>query len=507
MTSLEPRNPYTEQELRKLYPSELQLQLVQVLLRHGERSPVSPRFQNTGLRAYWPYCSAARQMRSLILSNPDMSQWDELQWRRRLEVFGADDAPTVASGPTGEYDAICQPGELTDKGRETTLALGRRLRHLYVEQLGFMPRLISDGDMIYLRATPMPRALESVQQAFYGLYPASSRTADFPPVTILTRSPADETLYPNDSVCRRFAQLSRAFAQRTADRWNESEEMDYLNKLLSKWMPENSPRVAVDGKPRLSGIMDTVNATLAHGPTTRLPKEFYDKKARQIIDKISVEEWFSGYTESQEYRKLGIGSLMGDIVTRMVGSVERNGGDGIMEVGGKDGNLGKGRGGEKNIRFALSGCHDTTLAGVLHSLGAFGQEPWPPFTSHIAIELFRQKNAEGSAVSQLPGDEKTAKLEMKQGWWSRWFKTPRPESISRRTLDEMSSDERKKLEGYYVRLRYNDKVMQIPGCKEVGKHFEGEPSFCTLVSAIVSTFDLKLFYHNEHFSGLTWGPC
>ena len=144
-----------------------------------------------------------------------------------------------------------QPGELTDKGRETTLALGERLRHLYVSQLNFMPKLIADSDMIYLRATPLSRALESVQQTFWGLYPPNSRTADFPPPTILTRTPADETLYPNDGNCRRFAQLSRAFAQRTADRWNETDEMQYLNKLISKWMPQASPRVAVDSKPRV----------------------------------------------------------------------------------------------------------------------------------------------------------------------------------------------------------------------------------------------------------------
>jgi acid phosphatase len=30
---------------------------------------------------------------------------------------------------------------------------------------------------------------------------------------------------------------------------------------------------------------------------TRLPKEFYDEKGRAIIDKIGVEEWFSGYQE------------------------------------------------------------------------------------------------------------------------------------------------------------------------------------------------------------------
>jgi len=35
MTTLTPAKPYTAEELQKLYPSELQLQLVQVLLRHG----------------------------------------------------------------------------------------------------------------------------------------------------------------------------------------------------------------------------------------------------------------------------------------------------------------------------------------------------------------------------------------------------------------------------------------------------------------------------------------
>jgi len=83
-----------------------------------------------------------------------------------------------------------------------------------------MPSMIEDADMIYLRATPIPRALESLQQTFWGMYPGSARAADFPPITIITRAPADETLFPNDSNCRRFAQLSRAFAQRTADRWN-----------------------------------------------------------------------------------------------------------------------------------------------------------------------------------------------------------------------------------------------------------------------------------------------
>ena len=425
------------------------------------------------------------------------AEWSSLQWRRRLETFGSDDGPVIAAGPRGEVDAVCNLGELTDTGRYTTWNLGRRLRHLYVDQLGFMPPMIKNADSIYLRATPIPRALESLQQTFWGMYPSSTRAASFPPITIVTRAPADETLFPNDGNCRRFAQLSRAFAQRTADRWNNTSEMEHLNRLISKWMPETGDkRVAVDSHPRLSGIMDTINSTLAHGPETRLPKEFYDDKGRAIIDKIGVEEWFSGYQESQEYRTLGIGGLMGDIVTRMVGSVEHNGNDGSIETGGEDGHLGGGQG-NKAIKLALSGCHDTTLAAVLASLGAFQGEAWPPYTSHIALELFRKGDTQSEEVGAKRKLDETERVEsgpskVRRSWFGGILGGTRDSlqnksqtnavGIARRRTEELSEIEKSKLHGYFVRIRYNDRVMNVPGCKPAGKHLDGDESFCTLVS-------------------------
>lgn len=473
MTTLTPRGPYTDEELRTLYPKNLTLQLVQILLRHGERSPVSARFQNAGLAPYWPYCNAAKRFSSVVMTNTDWSSWNDFQWRRRIETFGDDDRPVLAAGTEGKVDTVCQLGELTDKGRETTLALGERFRHLYVHQLGFMPKIISNADMIYLRATPMQRALDSVQQSFVGMYPLSARTASFPPPTIITRAPADETLFPNEGNCRRFRQLSRAFAQRTADRWNESKEMDYLSSLISKWMPEGS-RVAVDSHPRLSGIMDTVNSTLAHGPKTRLPSAFYDTRGREIIDKIGTEEWFSGYKESEEYRKLGIGALVGDIVTRMVGSAEGSGNDGLLEIAGVDGDLGRGRGGENGIKFAMSGCHDTTLAAILSSLGAFEDEKWPPYTSHIAVELFRDESARFE-------DSKPAAPAPRQSFLGSSRKNTKASSvIMRKPVQDLTENEKAKLQGFYVRVRYNDRPVTIPGCRLPGKHLDGDESFCTL---------------------------
>lgn len=114
--------------------------------------------------------------------------------------------------------AISQHGELTDKGRETTHALGERLRTLYVDQLGFLPAVISHTDNMYLRTTPIPRALESLQQTFRGMYPSNARTVNLPPPSIVTRSATEETLFPNEGGCQRFRQLARLFAQRAADR-------------------------------------------------------------------------------------------------------------------------------------------------------------------------------------------------------------------------------------------------------------------------------------------------
>ncbi|KAM0136494.1 hypothetical protein ACHAO1_004632 [Botrytis cinerea] len=480
MTTLQTRGPYSQDELKKLYPDELQLQLVQVLMRHGERSPVSARFQNAGLQPYWPYCSAARRMVSATME-ANSSDWTPLQWRRRLETFGNDDGPVIARGPRGEVDDVCNMGELTDKGRETTSQLGTRLRRLYVDQLGFLPQMIHNTDFLYLRATPIPRALESMQEAFFGMYPPYARAAACPPPTIITRSPSDETLFPNDGGCRRFAQLSRAFAQRTADRWNETDEMEYLNFLIGKWMPESSKRVAVDSHPRLSGIMDTINSTLAHGPETRLPKEFYDKRGLAIIEKIGVEEWFTGYNESEEYRSLGIGGLMGDVVSRMVGSVEHNGQDGLFETGGENGSTGIGRGGERAIKMGLSGCHDTTLAAVLTSLGAFEDRPWPPYTSHIALEMFRKKQ---SSLGEPKYEQSSSSTSTGKGLLSIFGLGKKTEAgpigIARKKLSDLSETERSKLDGYYVRIRYNDEVVTVPGCRPQGKHLDGDQSFCTL---------------------------
>lgn len=265
---------------------------------------------------------------------------------------------------------------------------------------------------------------------------------------------------------------------------NESEQMNYLNRLLSKWMPEASPRVAVDSHPRLSGIADTINATDAHGPATRLPAEFYDQRAREYLNQIAVDEWFAGYTESNEYRKLGIGALMGDVVDRMVSHAVDGGWRSETSA---SGSLQNG----KAIKFALSGCHDTTLAAILGSLGAFDHR-WPPFTSSIAIELFSKaehktlREEAGAILGELTHhstEKKDGVLSVLKG--SSSSSTPAqplpPSETARAPLSSLPDSSRQKLQSHYVRIRYNDHPIRIPGCAaRPENHLPGDDTFCTL---------------------------
>ncbi len=113
---------------------------------------------------------------------------------------------------------LSQLSQLTDKGMNSTLALGCRLRHLYIYQLGFMPKKIDDNRLIHLRATSYKRAQESLQQVFLGLYPENTRARSFSPPPVVVREPDEETLLPNEEHCPRFTQLFRAFSERTAIR-------------------------------------------------------------------------------------------------------------------------------------------------------------------------------------------------------------------------------------------------------------------------------------------------
>ena len=127
---------------------------------------------------------------------------------------------------------------------------------------------------------------------------------------------------------------------------------------------------------------------------------------------------------------------------------------------------------DKAIKFAMSGCHDTTIAGILSSIGGFGSGHWPPFTSSIAIELFSKTDKTATSFLESLFSRKLA-------------------HSARIPLDKLPEFTRKELGNHYVRVRYNDRPVRIPGCAaKPQNHLPGDETFCTLdaFKAIVDKF-------------------
>lgn len=245
-----------------------------------------------------------------------------------------------------------------------------------------LPKHLSDPGTLYVRTTAVPRALKSVQQILQGLYPGvTNRT--LAPWDIFIRTSVEETLYLNTKSCARLAELTQAFAQRAAEEWTGSDDIRYISKKLGKWMHDNKP-LTVDSRPRMSAVMDTINAKLAHGPDTRLPDEFYDERVRKVIERIEVDEKFRGYAVSREFRMLVVGELAGNMVVKMIDRLEwHQNHDTLRDFTVQP---------SSPPRLSLSSYRDSTIGATLASLGRFNShERWPAFTSQIIFELFRKR--------------------------------------------------------------------------------------------------------------------
>lgn len=137
------------------------------------------------------------------------------------------------------------------------------------------------------------------------------------------------------------------------------------------------------------------------------------------------------------------------------------------------------------------------LASILVSLGAFENEKWPPYTSHIAIELFKKDTA---SSSQAPIQYPSKEVGGQKSWFGRIFDSKKnntladsSKGIGRKKTDVLTEAEKQILDGHFVRLRYNDRVMNVPGCKAAGKHLEGDESFCTLVRLLTHSIQKTIY--------------
>jgi len=399
-------------------PPELELEQVHVYVRHGERAPVGIRMNNppASIPDSWTLCKAARRFKAAV-NNTVKNESGTQNVDSLLPVM------KVVERPDGSIkEGECLLGELTDVGRQTTYQLGQALRELYVDRLGFLSDTMQSTEEIYLRTTNVPRTTESLEQVLHGLYPKQKQAEGIVPL-IRVRNGKDENLIGNTLSCKRLELLQIGFAQAAAATWNQT--LEPLDKKLSKYI--NGNPIRLDGKPRASGILDTVRAAIAHG--IHVPPEFKEKAVLDVIERAVVQEWFSGY-KTEEVRRLGMGRLLSDLSRKMSSKAEN--------------------GVEDPVRLLIHSTHDTGLAALMSTLDVY-DERWPAFTASLTFELFRKRN---------------------------------PADLHSSPWQTVLSPFKRNNTQHYVRLRYQNRTLTLPACEEAGRHLPGSPEFCTLKAFI-----------------------
>ncbi|EEB05687.1 acid phosphatase [Schizosaccharomyces japonicus yFS275] len=394
------------------YPEPLELKYLQVIFRHGERTPVKDRLESAGIPRDWKMCNNARRFFAQIQGQ---KRWTVLGYERKMERPDHMTLNAPVQEPT--ESAVCYHGELTDIGRTTTRQLGEYLRERYIQRLKFLPDALSQNSQVYMRATPLVRALESLEHVFEGLYPEEKRSGFLP--VIYNRNWAEENLLPNENNCPRLRQLYEEFATKAAIKFDPLLA-GRASEMMSEFMDGQPVRV-VSSHPRLSGLLDTINAAI--GNHVPLHPNLTDTHFLSDAQKAVTEEWFGGYKQSKLMRVLGAGSLLNDLYNRMESCTQGNKG---------------------NQKLELYGAHDVTVAAILAATDSFDYK-WPPFTSHLELELFQDKSKESA------------------------------QSTSNSVATTSSPSE---LADWYVRINYNSSPVVMGACK--GKGFRGDDSICPL---------------------------
>ncbi|XP_012692707.2 lysophosphatidic acid phosphatase type 6 [Clupea harengus] len=348
----------TECQAKKEDSSQLELKLVQVLFRHGARTPLK--------------------------SIPDVL---EVQWVPDLlevpphthidyVVTDLEGGPRPPSPVEDSYRAHIltggtYPGQLTTVGMQQLYDLGKRLRARYIQEVPFLTSSFSPAE-VYVRSTNIVRTIESAKCLVAGLF--QQKQADVVP--ILTAEAEKEILYPNYHGCNLLRLLS-------GHRWAESSTLPAIAEDLKSI--QDALGIPVNQRVDFILIRDDMVARETHG--LACPSELVSWRA--IVERRAVDMIYHIYEPSKrENLQLCVGPLLHTMMANMDEKV-------------------KGVSPEPNRKLFLYSVHDTTLMPCLMALGIFDMK-WPPYAADITLELLEHRTTKEAfvKVAYLGQDQK-----------------------------------------------------------------------------------------------------
>ncbi|XP_069336830.1 lysophosphatidic acid phosphatase type 6 isoform X1 [Eulemur rufifrons] len=324
--------------------SLLELKMVQVVFRHGARSPLKPLPQEEQV-----------EWNPQLLEVPPQTQFD-------YTVTSLTGGPKPHSPFDSQYRGTTLKGgmfagQLTKVGMQQMFALGERLRKTYVENIPFLSPTFNPQE-VFVRSTNIYRNLESTRCLLAGLFQRQKEG----PIIIHTDEASSEVLYPNYENCWSLRQRTRGRRQTAYSQPGISEDLKNVKEGMG-----------IDSADKVDFLMllDNMAAEQVH----RLPSCPTLKKFARLIEQRAVDTaLYILQREDRESLQMAVGPFLHILESNLLKAV-----DPATPPG-------------KIRKLYLYAAHDVTLMPLLLTLGIFDHK-WPPFAVDLTMELYQHQES------------------------------------------------------------------------------------------------------------------
>eukprot|EP00111_Clytia_hemisphaerica_P023920 TCONS_00070474-protein len=328
------------------FKKNLQLHQVQVIFRHGARTPVySHKIENTSFTdAIWD-----KEKLSKTLDHSNIPFSLRLNSGKICKEISLDnvyqDRPKLTGGMT--------VGQLTTVGQQQAYDLGQLFNKEYIQKF----QLLSDHYLhseVRVQSTNVRRTILTARSVVAGMYGKSNIKET---LIINTMPFEEEYLLPNWSHCLRLKDRFE-FLQKYMKYLPSQDEVLYFNRLIENTDQENMIQFVP--------LHDIMVCREAHG--FEVPKEL-KKVEKHLVRRASENQARILGGKDIDALRMSCGNLLNEFCE-------------VMEQAVKD---------NHPYKMNLYSAHDTTLNALLMAFGKWDRYSWPRFASYIAFELYKHK--------------------------------------------------------------------------------------------------------------------
>ncbi|KAB0362932.1 hypothetical protein FD754_007088 [Muntiacus muntjak] len=325
--------------------SLLELKMVQVVFRHGARSPLKPLPQEDQQVEWKPQ----------LIEVPPQTQLD-------YTVTNLAGGPKPHSPFDSQYRETTLKGgmfagQLTKVGMEQMFALGERLRKNYVEDIPFLSPTFNPLE-VFIRSTNIYRNLESTRCLLAGLFQRQKEG----PIVIHTDEASSEVLYPNYQYCWNLQKRTRGRRQAASLQPGISEDLKKVKEGMG---------IASSDEVDFLVLLDNMAAEQVHNlPSCPTLKRFAWMIEQRAVDTASyILQW-----EDRESLQMAVGPFLHILESNLLKVVD------------------PATPPSKTRKLYLYAAHDVTLMPLLMTLGIFDHK-WPPFAVDLTMELYQHRES------------------------------------------------------------------------------------------------------------------